>query len=139
MFWAMYQCVLNETLWNDWSKVTYAQVHGSPVLKTLSFKNLNWISVTIFAELVQFGQGPKLWRPRPFWRENLVFHWRKISYFNFVCMYVCIYMYICIYVYIFIYTYIIHIYTYIFIYTHTHICMFIYLFISNLFTVDNFR
>ena len=35
MFWAMYQCMLNVPLWNDLSKVTYLQVHGSPVLKTL--------------------------------------------------------------------------------------------------------
>ena len=31
----MYQCILNVPLWNDWSKVTYSQVHGSPVLTTL--------------------------------------------------------------------------------------------------------
>ena len=30
-FWATYQCILNVPLWNDWSKVTYSQVHGSPV------------------------------------------------------------------------------------------------------------
>ena len=29
----MYQCILNVPLRNDWSKVTYSQVHGSPVLK----------------------------------------------------------------------------------------------------------
>ena len=34
-FWAMYQCILNLPLWNDSSKVTYSQVHGSPVLKAL--------------------------------------------------------------------------------------------------------
>ena len=32
-------------------------MNGSSVLKTLSFKSLNWISVTIFVELFQFGQG----------------------------------------------------------------------------------
>ena len=32
------------------------------MLKTLSFKSLNWFSVTIFTELIQFGQGPKLRR-----------------------------------------------------------------------------
>ena len=31
----MYQCILNVPLWNDWSKVTYSQIHGPPVLKTL--------------------------------------------------------------------------------------------------------
>ena len=58
----MYQCMLNVPLWNHWSKVTYSQVHGSPGLKTLSFKSLNWTYSTIFAELIQFGQGPKLRR-----------------------------------------------------------------------------
>ena len=36
----MYQCilnVLNVSLWNDWSKLTYSQVHGSPVLKALYY------------------------------------------------------------------------------------------------------
>ena len=60
----MYQCILNVILWNDWSKVTHSQVHGSPVLKALSFKSFNWICATIFAELIQFGQDQKLKRPR---------------------------------------------------------------------------
>ena len=34
----MYQCVLNVPLWNDWSKVTYSQVQGSPVHKALFYK-----------------------------------------------------------------------------------------------------
>ena len=29
----MYQCILNVPLLNDWRKVTYSQVHGSPLLK----------------------------------------------------------------------------------------------------------
>ena len=82
-FWAMYQCIINITVWNDWSKVTYSQVHGSPVLRTLSFKSLSWISATTFAEFIKFGRNPKLRRPRSFWGEILVFHWRKISYFKF--------------------------------------------------------
>ena len=48
---------------------------------------IHWVSATIFAELIQFGQDPKLTRPRTFWRENLVFHWRKISCFNFTCIF----------------------------------------------------
>ena len=48
----MYQCILNVPLWNDWSKVTYSQVHGSPVLKALSFKSLSWISATTFVTVV---------------------------------------------------------------------------------------
>ena len=36
-FWALYQCMLNVPLLNDWSKVKYSQVHGSPVLKALLF------------------------------------------------------------------------------------------------------
>ena len=69
----MYQCIiLNVPLWNDWSKVTYLQVHGS---SALSFKSSNWISATIFAELIiQFGQDPKVRQARTFWREN-VFYW----------------------------------------------------------------
>ena len=48
----MYQCILSVPVWNDRSKATYSQVHGSPVLKTFSFKSLNWVSATIFAELI---------------------------------------------------------------------------------------
>ena len=59
----MYQCILNVPLWIDWSKVTYSQVHDSSVLKTLPFKSLNYISATIFAELIQFGQGQNLGGP----------------------------------------------------------------------------
>ena len=33
----MYQCILNVPLRNDWSKVTYSEVHGSPVLKALVY------------------------------------------------------------------------------------------------------
>ena len=44
----------------------YSQVHDSPVLKALSFKGLTWISAGTFAELIQFGQDPKLRRPRTF-------------------------------------------------------------------------
>ena len=98
----MYQCILNVPLWNDWSKVKYSQVHGSLVLKLFLFKSLNWISAKIFAELIQFGQDPKLRRPRSFWLKTLKFHWRKISYFNFT-------YYTFIYIYIYTYTYIIYI------------------------------
>ena len=38
----MYQCILNVPLWNDWSKVTYSQVHGSPVLKTHLLQSFYW-------------------------------------------------------------------------------------------------
>ena len=38
------------------SKVIYSQIHGSPMLKAFSFKSLNWIFATIFAELIQSGQ-----------------------------------------------------------------------------------
>ena len=61
----MYQCIiLNVPLWNDWSKVTYLQVHGS---SALLFKSSNWISAAIFAELIiQFGQDPKVRQARTF-------------------------------------------------------------------------
>ena len=108
--------MLNVPLWNDLSKVTYSQVHGSPVLKALSFKSLSWISATTFAEVIQFGQNPKLRGPETFWGQNLVFHWRKTSYFKFT-LYIYIYIYIRIYIYIFVYIYIrIYIYIYMYIY-----------------------
>ena len=50
----MYQCILSVRLWNDWSKVTYSQVHGIPVLKALSFKSFSWISATAFADIYCF-------------------------------------------------------------------------------------
>ena len=59
----MYQWILNVPLWNDWSKVTYSQVHGSPVFKNLSFESLNWISVTRSTKFIQFWEGPKCKRP----------------------------------------------------------------------------
>ena len=48
----MHQCILNVPLWNDWSKVIYSQVHGSPVLKFLLLQSFYRISATRFAELV---------------------------------------------------------------------------------------
>ena len=36
----------------NWSIVTYSQVHGSPVLKTLSFESFNWISAIRLAEFI---------------------------------------------------------------------------------------
>ena len=77
----MYQCILNVLLWNDWSKVTYSQVHGSPVLKTFVLQSFYWISATRFAKLIQFWQDPK---GRKNCGKKLVFHWRKISYFVFM-------------------------------------------------------
>ena len=47
-------------------EVTYSQVHGSLVLKALSFKRLRWNSATTFAEFIQFGQNAKVRRPRNF-------------------------------------------------------------------------
>ena len=131
----MYQCILNVPLWNDRSKVAYSQVHGSTVLKALSFKSLNWISATTFAEFIQFDQDPKLRRPRTFWRENLVFHWGKISYFNFTDVYIYIYIYrlyisnICIYMLIYIYVYILCIYMYVYMYIYIYIIYFKYMYI----------
>ena len=88
------------------------QVHGSPEFKAILFKSLNLICATAFVKFIQFGQDPKFRRPRAFWRENLVFHWRKISYFIiylyiYICVCVCMYTYICIiYIYIYICVYI---------------------------------
>ena len=93
-FWAMYQYILNVPLWNDCSKVTYSQVHGSTVLKTLSLQSFWWISSTRFAELIQFWQDPKCRRNRTFWRKSLVFHWRKISYFVFIYIFPLVLLFI---------------------------------------------
>ena len=90
----MYQCILNVPPWNDWSKITYWQVHGSPRLKVLLIKSLNKISVT-FAELIQFGQYQKLRRPRTFWRKILSFIEERFRIFT-----IYIYIYIPIYIYI---------------------------------------
>ena len=101
----MYQCILNVPLWNDWSKVTYSQVHGSPVLKTLLLQSFWWISATRFAELIQFWQDPKCRRNRTFWRKN----WRKISYFVFIYIFplvLLLIIYVCVYIYIYICIYI---------------------------------
>ena len=123
----MYQCILNIPLWNDWSKVTYSQVRGSPVLKALFSQSFKWISARRFAELIQFWQDPKWRRNKTFWRKNFVFHWRKISYFvfSYIYIYICniIYKFICI-IYIYmcitgtynIYIYIYNVYTYIYVY-----------------------
>ena len=108
----MHLCLLNLPQRNDWSKITFRQVHGSSVLKTLSFKSLNWISAAIFAELIQVGQGSKHRKSRTFWRKNMVFHGRKISYFiltyiyiytykhTHICVCVCVCVCVCIYIYI---------------------------------------
>ena len=40
-FWVMYQCILNVPLWNDWSKVTHSQVHGSQLFKLFYYKVSN--------------------------------------------------------------------------------------------------
>ena len=43
---------------NDWSKVTYSQVHGS-VFKGLLFQSFLWIASTRLGQLIQFWQDPK--------------------------------------------------------------------------------
>ena len=121
-FWSMCQCMLTVPLRNDWNKVTYSQVHVSPVLKALSFKILKWISAATFGELIQFGQNPKDRRQIIFWKQNLVVHWRKVLYFIFTYIYIYftyIYIYICIYVYMYMY-----IYMYICGYIYIYICIY---------------
>ena len=51
---------------SDWNKITYSQLHGSPVLKALSLQRFQKISVTTFAGLIQFCQDPKCRRFRTF-------------------------------------------------------------------------
>ena len=111
----MYQCILNVPLWNDWSKVTYPQVHGSPVLKALVLQSFSWISATRFAELIQFWQDLKCRRNRTFWRKkfnvllekdfifrfHIYFSASFASYFLVSDAYIHIYTYIYIYIYIF--------------------------------------
>ena len=139
-FWAMYQCILNVFLWNDWSKVTNSQVHGSPLLKALLFQNFQWISAAIFEQLIQFSQDRKCSRCRTFWRNELSvllekdfifrFHIYVSASFTFYFLvshtythththtdFIYIYIYRCIY-------------TYTYIYTHTHTQTHTYLTIS---------
>ena len=59
----MHQCILNVPMWNNWSKVTYSQVHGSPVLKALLLQSFQWISATRFPELIQFWQDQNVGVP----------------------------------------------------------------------------
>ena len=66
----MYQCIFHVPLWNDWSKITYSQVHGSPVHEALSFESFQWISPTRFAEFTQFCQDPKC-RGKEFAEEKI--------------------------------------------------------------------
>ena len=59
------------------------------VFKTLMIlpKLYDWRTRTAharFAELIQFWQHLWCRRPKTFWRKNLMFHWRKISYFVFI-------------------------------------------------------
>ena len=107
------------------------------MLKALSFKSLNWLSATRFAEVIQFRQDQKFRRRRTFSREKLVFHWKKVSYFNFTDItYIYIYIYIsliyihCIYIYI-LYHYILYTYLYIYIcvYISIHIYIYIYIYV----------
>ena len=93
----MYQCILNVPLWNDWSKLTCSQVQCFPVLKARSLKSLSWISATTFEESIQFRQDPKLRRPAPSWRENLVFHGRKLLYFEFTFVFRLVLLFISIF------------------------------------------
>ena len=77
----------------------------------------------------QFLQDPKCRRPRTSWRKNLVFHWKKISYFV---------SHIHTYIYIYIYNeiwnneiwniYIIYNYIYIYIYIYNYIYIYIYIY-----------
>ena len=48
----MYQCILNVPLWNDWIRVIYSQVHGSPAPKALLFESFQWIYAAEFADLI---------------------------------------------------------------------------------------
>ena len=68
--------------------------HGCTVLKALSFQSSKWIFATRFAEIMQFWQDPKCRRPRTFWRKNLVFHWKKILYFNFTYIFLLVLLFI---------------------------------------------
>ena len=77
----MYQWIRNVPLWNDWSKITYSQVHGFPVLKALILQNCWWTSATRIGELLRFGKIQKLREIELSVEKNLVLHWRKISYF----------------------------------------------------------
>ena len=75
-FWAMYQCILNEPLWNDWNKLTYSKVHGSPVLKALPYQSFLCVSATSFAELIHIWGRSKMYEFQNFLtKKNLVLRW----------------------------------------------------------------
>ena len=91
---ALYQCILNVPLWNDWRKVRYSKVHDSPVLKALLLQSFQWISAIRFAELISFWQDPKCIRNRTFRRRNFVFPWTMIWYFVFVYIFPLVLLFI---------------------------------------------
>ena len=90
------------------SSVIWFKLYGSSVLKDASFKSLSRISATTFGEFIQFGQNPKLRRPRTFWVEKFTVSLKKdfifqvhlylfaSSAFYFQVSYIYIYMYVCI-------------------------------------------
>ena len=85
-FQSFLEGILKVTVSNEKSEVTYWKVHWFSVVKALSFKSLSWISATTFADFIQFVQDPMFRRPRIYWGEILVLHWRKTSYFSFTCI-----------------------------------------------------
>ena len=80
----MYQCILNVPLWNDWSKVTYSQVHGSPVLKTLLLQVSSELLRQDSQSSYSFGKIQNVGETELSQEKKLVFHWRKTSYFVFI-------------------------------------------------------
>ena len=61
-------------------KVTYSQVHASPVLKALSFNVSSGFLRQDSQSSYSFGKVQNVGSPElP--EEKIVFHWRKVSYF----------------------------------------------------------
>ena len=65
----MYQYIPNVPLQSHWSKVTYSQVHGSSMLKTLSFQSVYWISTIRLSEMIKFWQDLKFRKPKTYCKK----------------------------------------------------------------------
>ena len=80
----MYQCILNVPLSNNWGKVTYSQVHGSPVLKTLLYRVSSEFLRQDPQSSYSFGKIQNVGETELSEEKKLALHWRKTSYFVFI-------------------------------------------------------
>ena len=98
----MYQCILNVPLWNDWSKVTYSQVYGSPVLKAFHSKVSGGFLWQDLQSSYSFGKIQNVGHPEL--SKEIVSQEKDFIFQFHVYFSASIYIYI-IYIYIYIYIY----------------------------------